>query len=97
MKAFVRSSHVEINPGGSESSRALPLSLSENGNRRRQMASFDVPLIFNISHASKNTERCKLGSSIDEPPNWDCWTMEINVVLSSKLFAATGGIVMLGV
>jgi len=92
----VSSSHVEIDPGGSECSHALTLSLSENENRRRWMASVDAPLILSVSHTSKNIERCRLGSSIGEPPNCDCWTMEINVGLSSKLWAATGGIVMPG-
>jgi len=71
-KAFVSSSHVEIDPGGSECSHALALSLSENGNRHRRMASADASLIFSVSQTSKNTERCRLGSSIGEPLNWDC-------------------------
>jgi len=68
-KAFVSSSHVEIDPGGSECSHALALSLSENGNRRRRMASVDAPFIFSVSQTPRKTERCRLGSSISEPPN----------------------------
>jgi len=68
-KAFVSSSHVEIDSGGKECSHALALSLNENGNRHRQMASLHAPFLFKVSHTSKNTERCRLGSSIGEPPN----------------------------
>jgi len=71
-KAFVSSSHVEIDPGDSECNHALALSLSENGKRRRHIASVKAPLIFSVSHTSKNTERSRLGSSIGKPPNYDC-------------------------
>jgi len=52
----LRELHVEIDPGGKECSYALALSLSENGNRCRQMALVDAPLIFNVSHTSKYRE-----------------------------------------
>ena len=91
MKAFVTSSHVEIDPGGSECSHALALSLNENRNRRRRITSVDAPLIFSVSQTSKNTERCRLGSSIGEPPNWDCWTIEISAGLSLKLLGELAG------
>jgi len=91
----MRSSHVVINPGSSECSHALALSLSENGNRHRRMASVEAPLIFRVSDTSKNTKRCKFGSSIGEPPNWDFRTMQMSAGFSSKLLATTGGIVML--
>jgi len=45
----------------------------------------------------KKTERCKLGSSLGEPPNWVCCTMELSASLSSKLFATIRGAVILGV
>ena len=57
MKAFVSSSHIEIDPDGKECSHALALSLSENGNRRNQIASVDAPLINFVSHTSKNIRR----------------------------------------
>jgi len=52
-KVFVSSSHVVIDPRGNECSHALTLSLSENGNRRRRMASVDAPLIFRMSYTSR--------------------------------------------
>jgi len=55
-KAFVSSSHVVIDPGGKECSHALALSLSENRNKRRRMASVDAPLIFRVSYTSRTTE-----------------------------------------
>ena len=61
---------------------ALALSLSENGNRRRQIASVAAPLIFKVSHTPRNTERCKLDSSIGERANWDCWATEMSASLS---------------
>jgi len=47
-KAFVNSSHVEIDPGGKECSHALALSLNENENRRRRMASVYASFIFRV-------------------------------------------------
>ena len=89
--------HVVMDPGGKEWSHNLSLSLSENENRHRQIASVEVSLILNVSNTSIKTERCKLGSSISLPPNWDYCTIEMSVDLSSKLFATTGGMVMVGV
>ena len=91
------SSHVKMDPGGKERSHALALSFSENKNKCRQITSVEAPLFFNVSHTSRKTERCTLGSFIGEPPNWDFCTMETSVGLSSKLFVTTGGTVMLGV
>jgi len=85
-----------IDPNGSECSHALALSLSEIENRHRRIASVEAPLIFRVLHTSKNTKRCKLGSSIGKPPNWDYWATDISADLSSKLLAATWGIVMPG-
>jgi len=53
------------------------------------MATVETPLSFNMSHNSKNTEMCKLGSSSGVPPNWDYCTKEIRAGLSSKLWAFT--------
>jgi len=65
-KALVSSSHVVIDHGGRECSHALALSLSENGNRCREIASVVAPLISKVSHTCRNTEKCKLGFSISE-------------------------------
>jgi len=54
-KAFLSSSLVEIDPGYKECSYALALSLGENGNRCRRMASVDVLFIFRVSHTSKTS------------------------------------------
>ena len=42
-----------------------------------------------MSHTSKKIERCKLGSFIGEPPNWDHWTIEMSASINSKLFTST--------
>jgi len=93
-KTLVSLSHVVINPNGRKCSHPLTLSLSDNGNKRRQIASVEASLVFKVSHTSKNIERCKFGSFIGEPLNRDCWTIEMSASLSSKLLAVTGGIVM---
>jgi len=90
-KALVSSSHVLINPEGKECSHAHALSLSEKGNNHSQMASVETLLCFNVPHTSKKTERCMFGSSKVVPPNWDHYTMEMRVGLSSKLFVLTLG------
>ena len=92
--ALVSSSHVVIHLEGKEWSHALALSLNEKGNRRNR-ASVDTPLIFNVSHTSKKTDRCKLGSSNGVPPDWDCCTMEITICSSYQLFTSTLGRAML--
>ena len=86
-KTLVNSFHVVIQPEGKEWNCALSLSLSEKGSSHSWMASVETPLSFNVSHTSKNTERCKFGSSKGVPPNWDCCTMEMRASLSAKLFA----------
>jgi len=53
------------------------------------------PIYFNVSYNSKKIERCKLGSSIGELQNWDCWTIEMSTGLNSKLFTSTVGLAML--
>jgi len=58
------------------------------------MPSVKTLLSFNVSHTSKKTKRCKLGSN-RVPPNWNYCAMEIRDGLSSKLFACTLGWVML--
>ena len=83
-----------IDPGGKKWSHALTLSLSENGNKRRQIASVETLLIFNVSHTSRKIERCKLGSSMGVSPNSDCCTMDMSAGLSTKLLAVTGGPLM---
>ena len=84
-------------PGGSECSHALALSLCKNENMCRQIASMEAPLIFKVLYTSKNTERCKFGSFIGESLSWDFWTMEMSAGLDLKLLATTRGIVMPGV
>ena len=59
------------------------------------MALVETPLSFNVSHTSKKTNSCELRSSNGVPPNWNCYTMEIRVGLSSKLFASILGRAML--
>jgi len=59
------------------------------------MVSVETPLSFNVSHTTKKTERCRLGSSNGVPLNRDCYTVEIRGGLSSKLFASTLGRAML--
>jgi len=71
-KAFMSSSHVEIDPGGSELSHALALSLNENGNKHKRIAYVEAPFIFNVSQTSNKIDRCKFASSIEDPPNCDC-------------------------
>jgi len=80
-----------MHPEGKERSHALPLSLNETGNNLNLIASVKTLLSFNMSHTSKNTERCKLGSSSGVPLNWDCYTTKIRDNLSSKLWASTLG------
>jgi len=96
-KALVSSPQVAIDPRGKEWSHTLALSLIENRNKRRRIASVEAPLIFNVSHTSRKTRRCKLGSSINVPPNCDGCTMEMSAGLSSKFLATIGDTVMLGV
>jgi len=50
---------------------------------------------FNVSQTSKKIERWRLGSSISEPPNCDCWTIDIRDGLHSKLLTSTVGLAML--
>jgi len=78
-----------MHPKGKECGYAVALSLNEKGNNHNRIALVETPLSFNVSHTSKNTERCKLGSSSGIPPNWDCCNMEIRAALSSKLCAST--------
>ena len=80
-----------MNPEGKECSHALVLSLNEKGNKYNRITSVETPLSFNVSHTSKNTERCKLGSSSGVPLNWDHCTMEIRADLCSKLWASMLG------
>jgi len=86
-KALVSSSHEVIHPDGKECSQALALFLTEKGNNHNQMASMEAPLGFNVSHTSKNIERCRFRCSKGVPPNWDCYTMEMSFGLSLKLLA----------
>jgi len=90
-KTLVSLSHVVMHSEGKELSHALGLSLSEKGNSCNGIASIETPLSFNVSHTSKNIERCKLGSSNGVSLNWDCCTMEIRANLSLKLWAFTFG------
>jgi len=94
-KALVSSSHVVMHSEGKKLSHALALSPSKKGNSCNQITSLETPLSFNVLHTSKNTERCKLGSSKGFLPNWDCWTMEIRANMSSKLCGSTFGQAML--
>ena len=57
-KAIVSASQVVMHPYGKECNQALTLSLNEKGNKRRQIASLETQLSFNVSHTSKKTERC---------------------------------------
>ena len=68
-KTLASSSQMVIDPKGREWSHALALSLSEKGNKGGKIALVEAPLIFNVSHTFIKFERCKLGSSIGEPPN----------------------------
>lgn len=87
-KALVNSSHVVMHLDGKEYNQALALSLSENGNKCRQIASVETSFSFNVSHTSKNAEGCRFGSSKGVPPNRDCYTLEMSAGLSSKLWAS---------
>ena len=84
-KTLVRSFHIMMHLEGKEYNHALALSLREKGNSRTRITWVKTPLSFNVSHTSKNAERCKLGSSSRVPPNRDCCTMEIRDGMSSKL------------
>jgi len=93
--ALVNTSQVVIHPDGKECNQALALSLNEKGNKCNRMASVESPLSFNVSHTSKETERCRFGSSKEVPPNWDCCTVGISAGLSLKLLASIVGRAML--
>jgi len=62
--------------------------------RRRRIASVETPFNFNVSHTSKKITRWRLGSSINDPPNCVCWTMETSADLNSKLFSSIVGLAM---
>ena len=59
--------------------------------RRRRIASVDTPFNFNVSQTSKKIDKWRLGSSNGEPPNCDCWTMDMSADLNSKLLTSTVG------
>jgi len=91
-KTVVSLSQVVIDPEGEEWSHALAFSLTENENKCRRIALVEALLIFNVSHISRKTERCKLASPIGVSPNCDCCTIYMSVGLNSKLLAIMGAL-----
>src|SRR3954471_709683 len=87
-KASVNSSHVVILPIARDCNQALALSLNENENNLKRMASWLTPGYFTVLHNSIKSEMCRFGSSLGSPANWVlCWIIWIIEDFNSKELA----------
>ena len=92
-----KSLHVVIESGGREFHHALAWSLKENGKILSLNASYDTPAILKTSLTSKNSLRCRWGSSDVSPLNYPTVCSVWNIIsLSSKLSTWTLGLTIPG-
>ena len=94
-KTFFNSFQVVTELAGRDWSQALALSLNEKWKRRSLIALGLTPFALTVSAYCKNTDKCRLGSSVGLPENWFCCIAYNSEALSSKLFASIAGAAIL--